>query len=157
MVVRNGVCSRLGRVPTGQHQIRDEFSTLAIFPTCICDFPCSLRLSISHTVSDSISSILVWYVCSSHSTFQGRRPRSHLVSLPCGHNIFSSISRVFQDLPRLLMYVLHPVSIHCRHGVMSFSFFHPLCLWVKAVVGKEWGHFVCVGCRVIICMFGQGQ
>ena len=55
---------------------------------------------------------------------------------------------------RLLMYVLHPVSIHCRPGVMSFSFFHPFRLWVKAVVGAEWRHFVCVGCWVIIGVCG---
>ena len=60
-------------------------------------------------------------------------------------------------LYRLFMYVLHPVSIHCCSGVMSFSFFHPLCLWVKAVVGEEWGHFRCVDCQVIIGMFGERQ
>jgi len=55
------------------------------------------------------------------------------------------------------MYVLHPGSIHCRPGVMSFSFFYTLRLWVKKVVGEEWGHFLCVGCQVIIAMFGERQ
>jgi len=52
------------------------------------------------------------------------------------------------------MYVLHPVSTDCRSVVMSFSLFHLFRLWVKAVVGEEWGHFVCIGCRVIIGIFG---
>jgi len=55
------------------------------------------------------------------------------------------------------MYASHPVSIDCRPGVMSFSLFHPLRLWVKTVVGEAWGHLVCVGSRVIIGMFGQQQ
>jgi len=47
------------------------------------------------------------------------------------------------------MYVLHPVSIHCRPGVMSFSFFHPLRLRMKAIVGEEWGHlrYIVLGAR----------
>ena len=55
------------------------------------------------------------------------------------------------------MYVLYPVSIHSRPGVMSFSFLHLLRLWVNAVVGEEWAHLVCVGCRGVVGMFGEGQ
>jgi len=52
------------------------------------------------------------------------------------------------------MYVLHPVSIHCCPGAVSFPFVHPLNLWVKVLVGEEWGHLVCVGYPVIAGMFG---
>ena len=51
------------------------------------------------------------------------------------------------------MYVLHPVSMHCCPGVMSFSLFHPLRLWVKTVVGEERGHLVCVGSQVVVGVF----
>jgi len=52
------------------------------------------------------------------------------------------------------MDVLNPVSIHCRPRVMTFSLLYPLRLWVKAVVGEELRHLVCVCCRVIAGMFG---
>ena len=52
------------------------------------------------------------------------------------------------------MYVLNPLSIQSLPGFMSFSFFHPLCPWLKAVVAEEWGQFVLIRCRVNIGMFG---
>jgi len=52
------------------------------------------------------------------------------------------------------MYVLNPLSIQSLPGFMSFSFFHPLRAWLKAVVAEEWGHFVLICCGVNIGMFG---
>ena len=48
------------------------------------------------------------------------------------------------------MYILHPVSIHRCPRIISFSLFHPLCLWMKDVVGKEWGHLGWMGWLVIV-------
>ena len=94
-VVRDLVGSRLGRVPPAKRETQDEFSTGAIFLTCMPCFPSSLTLWKGHTVSDSASSMVVWYICSSHSTLPSRRPRFWVVPSLFAYNIFSLIPVYF--------------------------------------------------------------
>ena len=152
-VVRDLVGSRLGRLLTAKRETQDESSTAAIFLTCTPCFLSFLTLWKGHTVLDSASSMVVWSVCFSHSILPSRRSRCWVVPSLFGHNIFSSISVYFLGFASRSVYVLHPVSIQCRPGVLSLSFFHPFRLWMKAVVGEERGHLVCVGRRVIVGVF----
>jgi len=116
VVVCNSVGSRLDRVPIGKHDIGDELSTVARFPTCKPNFPSFLRLWTGYTVSDSSSSKAIWYTCSLHSSLLSLRPQYQVVPLRSGGNIASSI----------LLYFLESVALL---DVCPASGEHTLSLW----------------------------
>jgi len=91
VLVHNLVSSRLHRDPRGKHEIQDESSTLAIFPTCRPNCLSCLRLGKGHTVSGTTSAMAIWYVYSLHSTLPSRQPRCRVVPLFAGRNNSSLI------------------------------------------------------------------
>jgi len=77
-----------------KRESQDQFSTAAIYLTCMPCFFFFLELCQGRRVSDRASWMVVWYVYCLHSTFPSRQPGCCVVSSLSGYNI-SSLTRVY--------------------------------------------------------------
>jgi len=132
VVVRELVCSRTGRFPTGKHETWDELSTLVIFLACMPGFLFFLGLWMGHTASDSTSSTVVCHLCFLRSTLPSRQPRCWVVPSLSPLNISSLI-------PVYFLGFVSPVDVcpASREHTLSPRGYELLCLSYTQFVGEN--------------------